>query len=127
VVLIGYRYEDFDDNAVRVLANAVGRSHLLGESPSFHRGDANGDGRMDISDGIFILGYLFLGDEAPLCIEAANTNDDRWLNMADAIHLFGYLFLQGEVPPAPGPPGQECGPDPPGSVENLGCDSYDGC
>ena len=34
--------------------------------------DANGDGAMNITDGIFVLNYLFLGGETPGCIEAAN-------------------------------------------------------
>jgi hypothetical protein len=32
---------------------------------SFIRGDTNGDGKIDISDAIYILQFLFLGGPAP--------------------------------------------------------------
>ena len=38
---------------------------VLDFQPVFHRGDANGDGQINITDGIFILNFLFLGG-APL-------------------------------------------------------------
>jgi len=41
---------------------------LAGEpAPRFRRGDANnnGDMRPDISDAVYILGYLFFGSPAP--------------------------------------------------------------
>jgi len=39
-------------------------------SEEFIRGDANRDGRRDISDALFTLGYLFLNGPAPLCAAA---------------------------------------------------------
>ncbi len=93
------------------------------DGPTFRRGDPNGDRRVDISDGISILNYLFLGGSAPRCAEAANANDDSRLNMSDAIFIFAYLFLGGPDPPAPGP--RACGPDatPPAlePCEGAGC------
>ena len=93
------------------------------DGSTFRRGDGNGDSRIDISDGIGILNFLFLGGPAPRCAEAANANDDSRLNMSDAIFIFAYLFLGGPDPPAPGP--RDCGPDatPPAlePCEGAGC------
>ena len=90
----------------------------------FRRGDANDDGGLNITDGIFILNYLFLGGPAPPCEETADSNDDGGVNITDGIFVLNYLFLGGPAPPAPGP--DVCGPDPAGSPD-LGCASYTSC
>ncbi len=94
----------------------------------FHRGDANGDGRNDVSDAISIFSYLFLGGPAPGCREATNTDDSPVLDISDGIFLLTFLYLGGVVPPPPGAPSRApCGPDPGGPSGNLGCERYDGC
>ena len=118
----------------QILANGVPRTPVLGSlgievCPSpFFRGDATGEGALNISDGIAIFGYLFLGSEAPGCLEAADANDDARLDIADGIAILSYLFVDGAAPPAPGPPGPTgCGVDPVDSSGYLGCESYGGC
>ena len=103
---------------------------LAGGTPGgelFHRGDANGDGGLNITDGIFVLNYLFLGGPAADCLEAANANDDESLNITDGIFILNYLFLGGSPPPAPGPADSPCGPDPADSPSDLGCEIYEPC
>jgi hypothetical protein len=106
----------------------VGEEHLLavpgcGGGPNFRRGDSNADGQIDITDGVFTLGYLLLGGREPPCHDAADTNDDETLDLADAISTFTFLFLGGATPPAPGP--FDCGEDPGG--DRIGCESFDFC
>jgi hypothetical protein len=96
------------------------------EDPVFHRGDSNSDGIVNITDGIFVLNFLFLGGATPPCLEAANGNDDNVLNITDGIYILNFLFLGGASPPPPGPPSEACGPDP-GVPNDLGCISYTGC
>jgi hypothetical protein len=95
----------------------------------FHRGDANADGAINITDGIYILNYLFLGGPSPPCKEAANPNNDVSINITDGIYVLNFLFLGGPPPAAPGPMGSPCGtdPDPEGSAGDLGCNSYTKC
>ncbi|MBI4600342.1 MAG: hypothetical protein HY721_00130 [Planctomycetes bacterium] len=84
-----------------------------GESPGSRdllRGDSNGSGRVDLSDSVFSLAFLFLGDPSPLCLDAADSNDDAKLDIADPIFTLSWLFASGPEPPAPGP--RTCGPDP---------------
>jgi hypothetical protein len=95
--------------------------------PVFHRGDADGDGEINITDGVFTLNFLFHGGRAPVCREAANANDDADLNITDGVYLLNFLFLGGPAPPAPGPATFPCGPDPEGSPSDLGCVEYGGC
>src|SRR5262249_23738050 len=72
----------------------------------FRRGDANGDGRIDISDAVGILTYLFLGGVEPGCLSALDANGDGNLVLTDAVYLLLYLFGSG---PAPSQPFPGCG------------------
>jgi hypothetical protein len=93
------------------------------QEPEFRRGDANGDGGTDISDGIRILGVLFLGLPQSECLDASDANDSGEVDISDGIAIFSYLFLGGLTPPAPGP--DLCGPDP--SADALSCGEYSTC
>jgi hypothetical protein len=95
----------------------------------FVRGDPNSDGTINLTDGIVILNYLFLGAAAPSCMDAADVDDDGGEKPAitDAIRLFGWLYLGGVPPVAPSPttadyvPG-DCGIDPAdGPADTMDC------
>jgi len=99
------------------------------ELPRFHRGDANGDGDLDIADAVFTLRYLFSALLEVSCMEAADYNNDGEVNISDPIASLGFLFL-GRPPPAPpGPPESACGTDSDalGSRRDLGCETYSHC
>jgi hypothetical protein len=68
----------------------------------FVRGDANGDAKLDISDAIAILAYLFSGSETD-CEDALDGNDSDKIDIADAIYVLSYLFGGGPHPPEPFP------------------------
>jgi hypothetical protein len=89
----------------------------LSRDHEFVRGNANADQRVDLSDSVFTLGYLFLGSNEPICLDAADANNDSALNITDAIFALSFLFLGG--PPIP-PPYPECGIDI-GPADLLGC------
>ncbi|MBI4600438.1 MAG: hypothetical protein HY721_00620 [Planctomycetes bacterium] len=91
--------------------------------PSFQRGDANSDGRLDLSDAVFELGWQFQGSRGPDCLDAADSNDDGQIDMSDPIFTLQYLFWAGREPPAPGP--MTCGAD--ASPDGLGCDASVPC
>ena len=82
----------------------------------FRRGHINEDGRLDISDPIGLLGYLFLGGTVAPCPDATDANDDGKVDLSDAVYLLTFLFLGGTPPPEPGP--DSCGLDP--SADALG-------
>jgi hypothetical protein len=82
----------------------------------FTRADANGDGAVDISDPVSVLGALFLGDEEPDCFDAADANDSGALDLSDAVYTLQFLFLGG---PPPRPPFPQLGIDP--TVDALDC------
>lgn len=74
----------------------------LGVAPvMFIRGNFNGDAKVDISDGIGILGFLFLGREGTPCEDAADANDDGLINLSDGVAVLSHLFLGAGDLPAP--------------------------
>ena len=77
----------------------------------FRRGFVNRDARLDLSDAIFLINYIFLGGLEPECLPSANVNGDSRLDLSDSIWLIGYIF-RGTAPPRD--PFQECGDDPRG-------------
>jgi len=87
----------------------------------FIRGDANGDGGVNLADPVYLLMHLFAGGPAG-CRAAMDMNDDEALNIADPIGLFAYLFAGGRAPQLPFP---YCGLDPTGVP--LPCERYAPC
>ena len=61
---------------------------------------------VQLTDGIFILNFLFLGGDAPGCLEAADADDNGTIQMTDGIYILNFLFLGGGAMPAPHP---DCG------------------
>ena len=90
---------------------------------TFKRGEANGDGAFNVSDGVFILLWLFAGGTQAACLDAADTDDNGAVNLIDAVRIFNFLFSGEEAPPAPGH--NTCGIDTTPDV--LECDPSEIC
>ena len=58
----------------------------------YRRGDANGDGEINMSDVMFIVNYT-LGTPAPsFDAVAADANDDGEINMSDAMYIVNRIL-----------------------------------
>jgi hypothetical protein len=87
---------------------AVEALALTGAPVDFLRGEVNGDGNRDISDGVSLLNALFLGGPKAACPDAADANDDGRNDLSDAVAIFNSLFLgSGPLPPPAEAPGQD--------------------
>ena len=75
--------------------------NILAGVTTFIRGDANGDLELHISDPIFTLGYLYLGEGDLKCGDAADATDDGSIDIADPILTLTYLFQGGARIPEP--------------------------
>jgi len=82
----------------------------------FVRGNADGNGSEDLTDGVFVLNYLFQGGPRPASLDAADSNDDGTVDLTDAVYFLNYLFLGGPPPLSPHP---QAGSDP--THDQLGC------
>jgi hypothetical protein len=95
------------------MLGSPGRADVAGPAGGLVRpGDLTLEGRLDISDAIALLGYLFRGDPASLpCGDGtpaapgsaalADADGDGKVNLTDPIHVLQFLF-QGGPPPALG-------------------------
>ena len=94
----------------RLVKGALGRR--------FIRGDADLSGKLDLTDPITILSYLFLGAGPIPCLDAGDVNDVGPVDITDPICLLMFLFLGGPAPPMPYPyPGEDMTPR-----TGLGCE-----
>lgn len=109
-------------NAIEVLGGGV-----VG-GPKFHRGDADQNGSLQLTDAVQILGYLFLGipTRVPECLDVADADDNGSIQLTDAVRVLGFLFLGAAPPAPPGPPGDPCGEDPTAD-DDLGPCTYEAC
>ena len=77
----------------------------------FVRGRINSDEKIDISDAVALLSWLFLTGPEPQSLAAGDVNADGQIDLADAIYLLEFLFRGGPPISAPFP---EPGPAPRG-------------
>lgn len=88
----------------------------------FTRGDINVDGKMDLSDAIYLLTYLYVDGDPPPCFDSADLNDNGKLDLADGIMVLVYLYSTGAIIPEPF---EACGHDP--TPDNLSCNAFSPC
>jgi hypothetical protein len=63
------------------------------------RGDANGDGTIDVSDLTSLVAFIFLGGSTGPCPEEMDLNADGGTSISDLTYLVVYLFQDGPIPP----------------------------
>ena len=88
----------------------------------FLRGDADGNGRVDMTDSLYTLSSLFLGNKELRCQDAADANDSGEVELTDAVLVLRYLFTGETTLPAPFP---GCGLDV--SADRLECEGVEDC
>ena len=61
-------------------------------------GDANDDDKVNVSDAVWVINYVFSGGDAPIPLEAGETNCDGNVNVSDAVYIINYVFSGGDAP-----------------------------
>lgn len=123
---VGY-VSDLDSDANQIPATGDGESNQIvvvsSEAPpppveDFYRGDADGNGRINVGDAVLII-QIVLGnlDARYNCPDALDANDDGGANISDAIPVLRWVFQRGPRLPAPF---LGCGADP--TDDELGCE-----
>jgi len=86
----------------------LGRLAIVDDIGFFIRGDANSDQKVDISDAIHVLDFLFLGGPSPRCLDSADADDTGVIDITDAVVVLSTLYA-GSASIAP--PFPSAGPD----------------
>lgn len=71
---------------------------LAAIASTYLAGDANGDEIIDVSDGVYLLNYLYKGGPAPDPLAAGDPNADCVIDVADVVCLLNYLYKGGSAP-----------------------------
>lgn len=61
-------------------------------------GDADGNGIINISDGVYLISYIFGGGNPPVNADAGDADGNGLTNISDAVYLIAYIFGGGEAP-----------------------------
>ena len=67
-------------------------------SSSYTCGDANGDRTVNITDGVYLINFIFAGGPPPQPLVAGDLNCDGSANVTDSVYLIQYIFAGGPVP-----------------------------
>ncbi len=67
-------------------------------SPWDYRGDANGDGIVNVGDIVFLVSYLYKNGPPPVPVSEGDVNCDGIVNVGDIVFLVSYLYRNGPVP-----------------------------
>ncbi len=76
----------------------------LGGGVRFNRGDANGDDRINVTDGVLVIQNIAGGlpSSFPNCPAILDVNGDGTNDLSDGVYLLGYIFTKDSpLPPAP--------------------------
>ncbi len=68
------------------------------EPQSFVKGDADGNGMVNISDAVYLIGYVFSGGSAPSPLLAGDADCNGIITVSDAVYLISYIFSGGPAP-----------------------------
>jgi lamin tail-like protein len=82
----------------------------------FLRGDANGDGRVNVNDMIVTLKVLFQSEPPPPCEDRLDADDSGVVDLTDPLSIGAALFRNGPTIPSPFP---TTGPDP--TLDEVPC------
>ena len=81
-----------------------------GQAPSSDAapcGDTNASGRIDITDAVYLINYIFAGGPAPQDDAAGDFNCSGRTDITDAVFMINYIFASGPAPCS----GIDCGPN----------------
>jgi hypothetical protein len=101
-VTTAYYYINAEDNSATVQLDPPNAAEIVYSfvitAGSYICGDANSDETVNVSDGVFIINYVFAGGEAPDPIESGDANCDGTCNVSDAVWIINYVFTGGNEP-----------------------------
>lgn len=71
---------------------------IVSNAPQYLCGDADGSDAVNISDAVYLIGYIFSGGPAPDPLAAGDVDCSAAVNISDAVYLITYIFSGGSAP-----------------------------
>ena len=65
---------------------------------AFICGDANSDNKVNVSDAVYVINYVFAHGNPPDPLISAEVNCDGRVNVSDAVYIINYVFSGGNPP-----------------------------
>ena len=62
------------------------------------RGDANGDGQINVTDVLYLINNLFAGGQAPPDTKHGDADHNNSVTVSDVLYLISFLFAGGHPP-----------------------------
>ncbi len=87
----------------QVYANIYLSSDICGVPSGFIRGDTDRSNKVELTDAVNILFWLFKGGDEPKCLDAADADDNGKVELTDAIKILNHLFSGDTILPQPYP------------------------
>ena len=94
--------EDYEPGSVERLGRFISGAPrtcvpaTVANAVRLRRGDVDLSRRVDLTDSIVILRYLFFGERAPRCGDTADVDDDGTVSLTDAVSILYSLFSPSE-------------------------------
>jgi len=70
----------------------------FGTGADYLCGDVDDNGRVDITDAVFIVNYIFAGGAAPDPMASGDVDCNARVDITDAVYLVNFIFAGGTVP-----------------------------
>lgn len=74
-------------------------THLINKAVPV--GDANSDNRVDISDVVYLIAYIFTGGPAPESMRRGDVDCSGMVDISDPVRLIAFIFLGAPTPNCP--------------------------
>lgn len=70
----------------------------FGTGAEYLCGDVDDNGRVDITDAVFIVNYIFAGGAAPDPLASGDVDCNARVDITDAVYLVNFIFAGGSAP-----------------------------
>ena len=96
-----WMWDDGSGNIDPTFNNGNGAHCITYYDADMLRGDVTNDGKVNISDAVYLISFVFNGGPAPNPYIIGDANCDGKSNVGDAVYLINYVFKNGSPPGDP--------------------------
>ncbi len=88
----------FNEVTANLVEEGVYAAFTIATAPSAPCGDLDASGRIDISDAVYLINYIFASGPAPQDAFSGDVDCNERVDITDAVYLINYIFASGAAP-----------------------------